>query len=225
MNTKNRSGQKNVLLTVSSALDQGEKRRIEVSSGKTVSQAIKDEGIAPSGNFDVFDATGQVVSDQPVTQVAEETVYVGPKSVAGGALGVPLDRLNELQHDFPTLLPISNFNIGNLGKMLIVTIPDRNGRTRSKLFRCILHFEGDSNTPPTPYVLDWDTECVNGNGNVHPGGRRLHGYDNSKATIPGTNKQGFWVCYGDFGQIYSRLDDDPITRINAFLNHLVHLLN
>ncbi len=81
---KSKSGQRNVLLTVSNALDQGEKRRIEVSASKTVAQAIKEEGVAPSGNFDVFDATGVVVSNNNVSTVDDQTVYVGPKQVAGG---------------------------------------------------------------------------------------------------------------------------------------------
>ena len=37
--------------------------------------------------------------------------------------------------------------------------------------------------------------------------------------------KGFWVCYGNYGHIYSMLEKDPIVRINAFLNHLINLLN
>ena len=139
--------------------------------------------------------------------------------------GVPLDRLTELQHDFPSLLPINDFNTEGYANMLLVTIPDTKNRTRSNQFRCILHFDGDFNTPPTPYILDWDKEGIRGNNNIHSAGRRLHNYDSSKRTIPGTNKPGFWVCYGNFGSIYHCLETDPIIRVNAFLNHLVNLLN
>jgi len=229
MKVKNKpSGQRNICLTVSSALDQGEKRRIELSpssGNKTVVQAIREEGIAPKGNFDVFDSTGQVISNQQVKSVKDQRVYVGPKKVAGGAIGVPLNRIGELKNDYPTFLPLNDKIVENNAKMALVVLPDLKGKTKSSIFRCLLHFEGNNDTPPTPYILDWDKEGKIKSPYIHGGGSHLHNYDTSKRTIPGTNKAGFWVCYGSFKNIYEMLDKDPIVRINAFLNHLINLLN
>ncbi|MBI79571.1 MAG: hypothetical protein CMQ51_04020 [Gammaproteobacteria bacterium] len=226
---KKSSKQKNICLTVSSALDQGQKRRIELSpssENKTVVQAIKDEGIAPKGNFDVFDSTGQVITNNKVKNLPDQRIYVGPKKVAGGAIGIPLDRVADLKNNYPSFLPLIDKIVDNVVKLGIVFLPDKKGKTKSSNFRCLLHFDGDANTPPTPYILDWDTERKNGsNAYIHGGGSRLHNYDTSKNKIPGTNKPGFWVCYGNFGSIYRMLDKDPIVRINAFLNHLISLLN
>ena len=228
ISNKKSSGQKNIFLTVSSALDQGQKRRIELSSSsgnKSVVQAIREEGIAPKGNFDVFDSTGRVISDQKVKDFKDQRVYVGPQKVAGGAIGVPLNRVSELRYDFPTFMPLNDRIVGNKAKMAIVVLPDNTGKTKSSLFRCLLHFQGNEDTPPTPYILDWDKERKNNSPYIHGAGASLHDYDKSKKTIPGTDKLGFWVCYGNYGHIYSMLEKDPIVRINAFLNHLINLLN
>ena len=79
------NGQRNVMLTVSNALDQSEKQRIEVAGNVTIAQAVKDQGLAPTGAFDVFDAAGKVVSDIRARNLTDENVYVGVQRVAGGA--------------------------------------------------------------------------------------------------------------------------------------------
>jgi hypothetical protein len=79
------NGQRNVMLTVSNALDQSEKQRIEVAGDVTIAQAVKDQGLAPTGSFDVFDAAGKVVSDVQARNLTDENVYVGVQRVAGGA--------------------------------------------------------------------------------------------------------------------------------------------
>jgi hypothetical protein len=81
----NVNGMQNVYITVSNALDQSDKHRIEVAKDLTVEQAIRQEGLAPAGAFDVFDASGRVISNEKVARLAEENVYVGVQKVAGGA--------------------------------------------------------------------------------------------------------------------------------------------
>jgi hypothetical protein len=81
----NQNGMQNVYITVSNALDQSDKTRIEVARDLTVAQAVRQEGLAPAGAFDIFDASGRVVSDQKASQLADENVYVGVQKVAGGA--------------------------------------------------------------------------------------------------------------------------------------------
>ncbi len=79
--------QKAIQLTLSNALDQSEKRLIEISPSQTVRQAVVDAGMAPSSQFDVFSSVGEVVTNQPASQVDGETLYVGPARIAGGGAG------------------------------------------------------------------------------------------------------------------------------------------
>tara|TARA_Y100001968_G_C19343068_1_gene710576 strand:- start:800 stop:1264 length:465 start_codon:yes stop_codon:yes gene_type:complete len=76
--------QKAIQITLSNALDQSEKRLIEISPSQTVRQAVVDAGMAPSSQFDVFSSVGEVVTNQPASQVDGETLYVGPARIAGG---------------------------------------------------------------------------------------------------------------------------------------------
>jgi proteasome lid subunit RPN8/RPN11 len=72
-------------LTVANTLDQSVKQRIEAPSQQTVKQAVQAAKMAPQGQFDVFDALGKVVSQQPVDTFRDQTIYVGVQRVAGGA--------------------------------------------------------------------------------------------------------------------------------------------
>mgnify|MGYP000891582650 CR=1 FL=1 len=80
-----RTSQKLVQITLSNALDQSEKRLIEISPSQSVRTAVVDAGMAPSGQFDVFSSVGEVVTNKVATQVEGETLYVGPARIAGGA--------------------------------------------------------------------------------------------------------------------------------------------
>ena len=73
-----------VQFTLSSAIDQTHKIRLEVPKGTSIQEAAKKSGIAPSGKFDVFTASGSVVSNKNVNQFNNETLYVGMQKVAGG---------------------------------------------------------------------------------------------------------------------------------------------
>ena len=80
--------QKAIQVTLSNALDQSEKRLIEIAPSQTVRQAVVDAGMAPSSQFDVFSSVGEVVTNQPASKVDGETLYVGPARIAGGGSGI-----------------------------------------------------------------------------------------------------------------------------------------
>jgi len=84
---KNRSGdaQRMIQLTLSNAVDQTQKIRVEVPMGTSIKQAAVDAGLAPSNFFDVFTSGGEVVTAHPVDQYGDNTLYVGPQKVAGGS--------------------------------------------------------------------------------------------------------------------------------------------
>ena len=74
-----------VQLTLSNAVDQTQKIRVEVPAGTTVAKAARDAGIAPQGSFDVFTPGGEAVTQARVDQHRDAVLYVGPQKVAGGA--------------------------------------------------------------------------------------------------------------------------------------------
>ena len=76
---------KMVQLTLSNAVDQTQKIRVEVPVGTTVAQAARDAGIAPKGSFDVFTPGGEAVTGTSVDLHRNAVLYIGPQKVAGGA--------------------------------------------------------------------------------------------------------------------------------------------
>ena len=76
---------------------------------------------------------------------------------------------------------------------------------------------------PVAYVLN--IEDVQQRRFIIAGGTSGARYDQSQRTIPGTAKQAWWICHGNFSSVYSVLDSDPVVRIGGYLNHIISLLN
>jgi molybdopterin/thiamine biosynthesis adenylyltransferase len=77
--------QEPVLLTLSNAVDQTQKIKVEVPPNTTIKQASIDAGVAPNGAFDVFTAGGKAVTLSKADHHRGEVLYVGPQKVAGGS--------------------------------------------------------------------------------------------------------------------------------------------
>ena len=77
-------------LTVANTLDQSQKKRVEVPQNASLKQAIQDMKLAPKGQFDIYDATGSVISNSNAAAHRDSTIYVGVAKVAGGA-GIEFD--------------------------------------------------------------------------------------------------------------------------------------
>ena len=73
-----------IQLTVASTTDQTQKVRVEVPPGTSVMDAVRKAGLA-DGQVDVIDSMGQVVTRSQADALGNQTVYVGPKRVAGGS--------------------------------------------------------------------------------------------------------------------------------------------
>ena len=201
------NGQRNVMLTVSNALDQSEKQRIEVAGDVTIAQAVKDQGLAPTGSFDVFDAAGKVVSDVQARNLTDENVYVGVQRVAGGA-GIPVDRIDELRTDYPSLRAVRGREVNGSVQMFVLRLPDGENRTDEGHYECVI----DLSSGPMTYVLNWPPSK----------GRHPHVY--TQATVPGTRRSCLSVCQGDVNQILAA-SADPIEKMGAYLNHIISVLN
>ena len=139
--------------------------------------------------------------------------------------GFPISRLGELRVDYPTLKVVRGHVSNGYARMLVVSLPDSRGCTAQGEYKVAIDVN-DLGRVPVSYILN--IEAVRQTVSRAPiirGGHKAHAYDHSLATIPGTDKEAWWICHGDFGAVYSALGDDPVTRMGGFLNHIISLLN
>ena len=50
-------------LTIANTLDQTNKQRIEAKANQTLKSVIQQQNLAPAGQFDVYDQSGKVISN------------------------------------------------------------------------------------------------------------------------------------------------------------------
>ena len=136
--------------------------------------------------------------------------------------GFPLNRISQLRVDYPSLKVVREHVSNGYARMLVVSLPDVHGRTTGGEWKILID-ANDLDQVPISYVLN--VENVRKFGNIIRGGTKSHTYDHSFATIPGTNKEAWWICHGNFSSVYSVLDTDPVVRIGGYLNHIISLLN
>jgi len=212
-------------LTVANTLDQSVKQRIEARGQQTVKQAVQEAKMAPQGQFDVFDGLGKVVSNQPVDQFRDKTIYIGVQKVAGGRGGIPLNRLNELRVEFPSIQSIRQHTDSTHTDMIILQFPSGE-KTSSGFWRLAVHCPDASSGLPHSYVLNHG-QIVSGPGvSIFNGGVPTNGYGaGASNTLPGTNKPAHWVCHGQILNVLNHLGNDPVKRMGAYINHIQNLLN
>ena len=136
--------------------------------------------------------------------------------------GFPLNRISQLRVDYPSLKVVREHVSNGYARMLVVSLPDVRGRTTDGEWKILID-ANDLDQVPISYVLN--VENVRTFRNIIRGGQKAHTYDHSFATIPGTNKEAWWICHGNFSSVYSVLDTDPVVRIGGYLNHIISLLN
>ncbi len=134
-----------------------------------------------------------------------------------------MSRLGELRVDYPSLVVVREHRSNGHARMLVVSLPDSRERTTGGEYRVAID-AGDLGQVPVSYVLNIE-EVLQRRAPIIRGGRKAHTYDHSLATIPGTDKEAWWICHGNFGAVYSALGDDPVIRMGGFLNHIISLLN
>ena len=217
-----RTSQKLVQITLSNALDQSEKRLIDCSPGQSIRQVVVEAGMAPSSQFDVFSSVGEVVTNQPASMANGETLYVGPARIAGGS-GLTISNIRDLAIDFPTILPVHDLIQNGQVQMFTIKVPASQGRTKNGFFHLAIHCPNPENQLPAAYVLNRDD--VLKSRYITAGGSTGARYDFSSKKLPGTNKDAWWVCNGNYGPIYMSLTNDVVNRISGFINHIISVLN
>jgi len=212
-------------LTIANTLDQSMKTRVEVPD-TTVKQAVKHAKLAPKGNYDVYDSAGVIISNKNTRNYRDSTIYVGVPKVAGGA-GIPLNRLDELASDYPSLLPVRMHTNNKYTEMVTVRLPS-NGKTSSGFWKVAIHCPNANNGLPHAYILNKE-EMKQGirkasiySGNPPSGVTYARG---ASRNLPGTNKPANWLCHGNVLPSLNQIGKDPIKRINGYINHVINLLN
>jgi len=217
----NVNGMQNVYITVSNALDQSDKQRIEVAKDLTVEQAIRQEGLAPAGAFDVFDATGRVVSKEKVAKLAEENVYVGVQKVAGGGfggIGLTENELQKLRVLYPSAQAIKHLRLGTgrIGGFILNLKGVVSHHNSSEIFyRILIDVRGFPLQKPNAFVLSPSDDVID-HCNIY--------HENNFSILP--NKQICAICDG--GAAKDAFDDWPYDRsfrIRAWLNHIQSVLS
>jgi len=223
-NPRTGTSQQLVQVTLSNALDQREKRLIEIAPSQTVRDAVIQAEMAPSGQFDVFSSVGEVVTQKTAAAVEGETLYIGPARIAGGSSQhLTMAGIQNLVLDFPTLLPVHDMIVNEKVEMFSLTVPDRLGATRSGFFRLAIHCPNPMNQMPSAYVLNH--QDIQRGRYIIAGGTTGAQYDYSKKKLPGSNKPAHWVCNGNYEPTYKAVSTDIVTRISGFLNHIISVLN
>ena len=138
-------------------------------------------------------------------------------------MGLTVDNIAALKIDFPTLLPVRNMIHNGQVEMFTLRVPAKVGQTKGGFFHLAIHCPNPENQMPAAYVLNRDD--VIRSSYIHRGGTTRASYDFSSKKLPGTNKDAWWVCNGNYGTIYMALTNNIANRISGFINHIISLLN
>ena len=214
---------KMIPLTIANTLDQTIKQRVEVSPQQTVRDVVLQHNPTKLDTFDVYDQDGNVVSGEPAANHRDATVYVGVPKVAGG--GIPLNRLTDLQIEYPSIQSVKQWTDRKQVKMFLVRFPS-NGRTQSGFWEVVIYCPKASSQLMHAYVLNFRE--IKGRAGVNlfsqpPSASYATGSGNG--TIPGSNRAAYWVCHGHIMPHLDRLGKDPVVRVGAYINHIQNLLN
>ncbi len=176
-------------LTVANTLDQTNKQRIEAQPEQTLKSVIKLQQLAPAGQFDVYDQSGKVISNEKASLHRDSTVYVGVAKVAGGRFdaGFDLDDDDDdgwdLDDDQDLVKPREVIfilqderrisTIPNDGELLIQTYQRVNGRPRDNSPMEIM--DGDGNVVSSRLAKDMIGRSFRVHLRAFPGGGWLKG--------------------------------------------------
>ena len=108
-------------LTIANTLDQTNKQRIEAKANQTLKSIIQQQNLAPAGQFDVYDQSGKVISNDVASQHRDGTVYVGVAKVAGG--NVATSDFKQLTVGFPSIRHINQYSSNNQVGAFVVNLP------------------------------------------------------------------------------------------------------
>jgi hypothetical protein len=192
-----------------SAFNDNSRNTVIPAEQDTVRACAESSGLTPRDGsaWDVFDDMGRVVTDEMADGLVGKTLWISPAAIGGGA-GVPVDRIDELRTDYPSLRAVRGREVNGSVQMFVLRLPDGENRTDDGHYECVV----DVSSGPMTYVLNW------------PPGKGQHPHVYTQATVPGTRRSCLSVCQGNVNQILAA-SADPIEKIGAYLNHIISVLN
>ena len=205
-----------------------EKHKVETEANETLYQLAKKSGILPKDGtyITILDGNGDDSSKHIARTQTGRIFNIVRKRIEGGA-GIPIDRLNELASDYPSLLPVRMHTNNKYTEMVTVRFPS-NGKTSSGFWKVAIHCPNAKSGLPHAYILN--------NSEIKKRPRKAAIYSGNPPTyvsygrgastnLPGTNATAHWLCHGDVLPSLNQIGNDPIKRMNAYVNHVINLLN
>jgi hypothetical protein len=208
----------------------GTRFEVEPQGEERLIQAAERAGIRPRGGdrIEVRDGEDNDVSALRARDMIGRVFQVNPRTVPAGAGGIPLNRLDELRIEYPSIQPVKQHMNSSHTDMIILRFPSGE-RTSSGFWHVAIHCPDACKGSPHAFVLNFDKIVSSRapiiSGNAIRGVHQNDGVGTRHTTIPGTNKPAHWVCHGGILNVLNHLGNDPITRIGAYVNHIQNLLN
>ena len=204
-------------LTIANTLDQTNKQRIEAKSNQTLKAVIQQQNLAPAGQFDVYNQSGQVISNDVVANHRDATVYVGVAKVAGGS--IPTKDFKQLASGFPSIRHINQYSSDHKVGAFVVNLPGVvSHRDNSQLFYMVLVDIRSFPDLPSSYILSPSTDEIE-HSNI---------YEGSVFSVA-PNKTICAICTGsEFNQDWSSsIRDTKLSagmKLGFYLDHIIHVL-
>ena len=203
------------------------RHKVVPQPGETLLEAAKSNFLLRNTAFYlmIVDAEQQDVSKDRAKDMIGRTFRLIPVMVAGGAGGLPRQRLVELKVEYPSLRPVRIHTNATHTDMISLQFPS-NGKTSNGFWQIAIHCPNASSGLPHTYVMNTENITSRPSVSIYNGSVPGVSYGNGgSSTLPGTNKPSHWVCHGDILPHLNNLGNDPIRRIGAYINHIQNLLN
>jgi hypothetical protein len=204
-------------LTIANTLDQTNKQRIEAKSNQTLKAVIQQQNLAPAGQFDVYNQSGEVISNDVVSNHRDATVYVGVAKVAGGS--IPTKDFKQLSSGFPSIRHINQYSTDQKVGAFVVNLPGVvSHRETSQLFYTVLIDARSFPELPSAYILSPSTDEIE-HANIYQG----------SVFSVAPNKTMCAVCTGpSFNQDWSssirESNFSVAMMLGIYLDHIIHVL-
>ena len=204
-------------LTIANTLDQTNKQRIEAKANQTLKSVIQQQNLAPAGQFDVYDQSGKVISNDVASQHRDGTVYVGVAKVAGGS--VAASDFRQLSVGSPSIRHINQYSSKQNVGAFVVNLPGVISHANSsQMFYMVLVDARSFPDLPSAYILSPSCNQIE-HANIYQG----------KVFSVAPNKTMCAICTGPtfYEEWYSSIQNSNLTSsmmLGMYLDHLIHVL-
>ena len=204
-------------LTIANTLDQTNKQRIEAKASQTLKAVIQEQKLAPAGQFDVYDQSGKVISNDNAAQHRDSTVYVGVAKVAGG--GILVNDFSKISRGFPSIRHIKQYSSEKSVGAFVVNLPGIVSHHDSEQMSYTVLVDARSFPElPAAYILSPSCQQIQ-HSNIYE----------AKVFSIAPNKKMCAICTGGTftDEWYSTITDSNLTTpmmLGMFLDHLIQVL-